>query len=355
MIPQRVRDAARQIVADGHSDPVPSRKEPRIGQIAKLESYPDHEGRIISRLGLVVGVDPADQTARILLATPSKEFATDLDLVVPTLVSGLPYDLLVQAELYGTVFEEQVVATLATIDREVAAAADAALATDGESLQEISESQGTEAGWTDAPMAYETGWPLGSSNDPRRTFKELELDELDALVRECRRAMDGLAADEGILDPSLLVPPPAGTDPDVAADRFLEMLDLVNELGTGKIEMPAYWLEDEALLGELKRWQSEFGLPAARILDRYILTTEDPVDPLTDNESIATSADPRVGADVVLRKALRSMGRTGSAVVDIYTTPFEWHRRHDPRFIREAAGSNAFVRAFPRTLETTHA
>ncbi|WP_319431575.1 hypothetical protein [Mycobacterium sp. RTGN5] len=333
MIPSDIRRAARRKLAEQRARLEPKR-EIAIGHIVKVQSYPDSDGSQIARLAVVVAVNEEDQTIRILLAASATEFATDLDLVVPPEASGLPHDLLVQGELYGTIFEEQVVANVATLDPALAVAAAAAVASDGESLE-----------------THETGWPLGSVGDPRRTFKELELDELDAVVREWRRATDGLAADQRILDVSLLVPPPVGTDPDVAGELFVELLDVVDELGPGEIELPREWLDDEILLDELHRWQSEFGLPVARILDRYTLAAGDSDAPSGGEPSVSVSAEPRDRADRVVQRVLDRNGAAGSVVVDIYTTRAEWCRRHDKMFIRERVRSGAFVRAFARMRE----
>jgi hypothetical protein len=335
VIPDNVRHAARLKFAERphHAE----LDEISVGRVVKVQSYPDHDDRQIARLGVVVAVNDQDQTIRILLAASAKEFATDLDLVVSSDASGLPYDLVIQGELYGTVFEEQVVAVVGTLDPALAIAADEAVASDGESLE-----------------AYETGWPLGSMEDPRRAFKEQQLDELEALVRECRRATDGLAADEQLLDVSLLVPPPAGTDPDIALERFVEALNVVKQLRSRKIELQAEWLDDETLIAELYRWQS-FGLPAARILDRYQLKAVDPDDSVVHEQLVPAETDPRERADNVLRRVLHRKGRSGPAVVDIYTTWSEWHRRHDKGFIRERVGPDVVVRAFARTLEGTTA
>jgi hypothetical protein len=323
-----VRRAARIKFAKRHNV---EHDEISVGHVVKVQSYPDPDDRQIARLAVVVAVNDEDQTIRILLATSAKEFATDLDLVVPPRVSGLPYDLLVQGELYGTIFEEQVATTIATLDSALAAAADAALASDGESLE-----------------PYETGWPLGSIGDPRRAFKEHELDELEALVRECRRAADGLAAEEQFLDAGLLLPPPAGTDLDDARERFIEVLDIVNEKFAGKIEWQPEWLDDEMLLTELHRWQSDFGLYVTRILDRYNLAAADPDEFAVDEPSASAATEPREWADNVARKVLRRKGANGPAVVDICTTRRQWG--HAKEFITERA-RHGVVRAFARIPE----
>jgi hypothetical protein len=335
VIPDDVRRAARLKFAE-QPHQAELDEEISVGRVVKVQSYPDHNDRQIARLAVVVEVNDEDQTIRVLLAASAKEFATDLDLVVPPKVSELPYDVLVQGELYGTIFEEQVVATIATLDPALAAAADAALASDGESLE-----------------AYETGSPLGSIDDPRRAFKEHELDELEALVRECRRAADGLAAEEQFLDVGLLVPPPVGTDPDIARERFIEVLEIVKQLA-GKVELQPEWLDDEVLLTELHRWQADFGLPVTRILDRYNLAAVDPDDFAVDEPLASAATDPRERADDVVRRVLRRKGARGSAVVDIYTTRSQWCQRHDKEFITERA-RHGVVRAFARTPEETSA
>jgi hypothetical protein len=338
MIPDEIQRAASAMLTAGKYHAEPENREVQLsaGAIVRVRSFPDDEGKRISRLALVVAVNRNDESARILLTTAATESATDLDLILTTHDSGLPYELLVEGELYGWVFEEQVKAVIAKVDPALAAAAAAALASDGESLE-----------------GMKTGWPIGPFQDARRDFKELELDQLQTLVREFRRVVDGTAAQGDLLDVGLLVPPPHGSDPELAGQLFIELLDVVDQLGSGCIELPEEWLDDESgfLLEELYRWQSDFGLPVTRILDRISITAS-AGEQRTDLEEAHPEATGAVNqADLVIRAALRNRGAKGPAVVGIYTSENAWRKRHSSEFILERIGSDNTVRGFARTLQ----
>jgi hypothetical protein len=338
MIPDEIQQAARAMITVGkyHADLETREVQLSAGSIVRVRSYPDNEGSQISRLAMVVSVNHDDESARILLTTPATESATDLDLVLSSQDSGLPYELLVEGELYGWIFEEQIKAVIANVDPAFAVAADAALVSDGESLK-----------------GMKTGWPIGPFQDPRRDFKELELDQLEALIRDYRRVVDGLAAPGDLLDVGLLVPPPHGSDPELAGERFVELLDVVDQLGPGCIELPEEWLDDETgiLLDELHRWQSDFGLPVARILDRISIAVSSGEHRTDSEEALSGAADAVDKADRVIRAALRNRGTKGPAVVGIYTSEKEWRKRHSREFIVERLGSDITVRGFARNLQ----
>ena len=60
-----------------------------------------------SRLCLVVGVDPTDEFADVVLTHTAPEVAPSVDGVVPPELSGAPYDIVVQTELRRTVWTLQ--------------------------------------------------------------------------------------------------------------------------------------------------------------------------------------------------------------------------------------------------------
>src|SRR5438270_2971007 len=122
-----------------------------------------HTTPAVSRLALVTAVSGGH--AAILLATSPAELATEHDLVVRRGITGLPYDLAIQAELYGRVGLSQIDRKLATVPFDLVDAVSRALVSDGESLER-----------------YETGHPLGGVDDLRRGLKDEDLQALHWLT-----------------------------------------------------------------------------------------------------------------------------------------------------------------------------
>lgn len=196
------------------------------------------------RVFLLTGIDPATRTLAVLLATNETEMATDLDMFIGAEESGAAYDVVVQAELYGHIFPEQLRKLVGKVDEETARMAADSLRSDGESL----------AG---RPMA---GPPLVYADDPRRAFKHEELADLRAVSSECRRLLVDGVADFETIDPSILLPPRSGADPFEVQDRLIEILDLLDEFsksGHTVISNLFDFLSVEAL-GEIDRWRTEF-------------------------------------------------------------------------------------------------
>lgn len=122
------------------------------------------------RMAIVTDVD-AD-VCRVQLVTNYLEMATDFDMRVTESDTGFPTTLLIQPELYGSIFPNQIVRIVGAIAPELVAAVKNSLASDGESV----------------PIDR-SGLPLGWLDDPRRAFKEEELDDLVNLVKECRQRL----------------------------------------------------------------------------------------------------------------------------------------------------------------------
>lgn len=184
--------------------------------------------------------------------------ATDLDAIVRPEESGAPYDLLVQGELYGPIFEEQLDGRVGQLDGAATQALAQALDSDGASLD-----------------GREVGLPLGGVDDPRRAFKDDELDELMQLIAACRQWLANGQAEYVDLDPGVLFPPPRGTPPDEALDAVDALQRLLDAMETAG-HRPSFdlitFLEDEAF-EELQRWHREFGFDLWRRLERLVYGT----------------------------------------------------------------------------------
>ena len=219
-----------------------------MGELAIAES-PDGTRR---RVVLVTAVDRFG-VGHVLLATNAVDQATDLDLVVTSAESGASYDLLVQAELYGPVFVDQLDGLIGSCDANTVDALRHALDTDGASLS-----------------GMRVGSPLGGPTDPRRRFKERELEELQEIVAVCRRWLQGEFADVVSIHPDELFPPPVGTPKDEGFDRLDRLVDLLDRFETTGRTLPFELLAilDEGARTELRRWHTEYGYDMWRALER---------------------------------------------------------------------------------------
>ena len=201
-----------------------------------------------------------ERTLSILLATNRTEMATDLDAVVDHTNSSAPYDLLIQGELYGPIFAEQLDGRVGSITADAALALARALDTDGESLK-----------------GFDVGLPLGGVDDPRRSFKDEELVELMHLVAPCRRWLAGGRADTTSIDPEVLFPPARGTSADKAYEAIDEVLALLDqmELGGHRVSVDVCALLDDESFAELQRWRTDFGINIWARLQRLAFDNTD--------------------------------------------------------------------------------
>ena len=218
------------------------------GELVVAESPEGTRRRVV----LVTAADSAG-VAHVLLASNMIDQATDLDLIVTSPDSGASYDLVVQAELYGPVFIEQLDAVVGSCDAAAVDALRAALRSDGASLEGL-----------------RIGLPLGGPIDPRRRFKEQELAELQEIVSACRRWLLGDAAEVVCIDPEELFPPPSGTSPEDGFDRLDRLVTLLDSYEKAGRYLPFELLAmlDESAHRELRRWHSEYGYDIWRTLQR---------------------------------------------------------------------------------------
>jgi len=278
------------------------------------------EGRLPRRVVAVVGLDESTKTLVVHLTTNVVESATDLDLIVEKAESGPPCDLVLQGELYGPVFTEQLQDTVGRIEESYRSAISQAVITDGESLIE-----------------FHTGLPLGSPGDPRRRFKERELDDLEGLVEECRQWMSGAPASEEMLDPEMLLPPPVDTPLEVATEMYLELLDTLNGLSRRDLSSELLaMLNEVGLLDELRRWRTDFHLDVVRILDRLPIVEAPTEIPSVSYVPVVT---PEARAtDAILEPLLSTRADVGQVVVDIHTTARRWRRGREPIIASSESG-----------------
>lgn len=307
MIPEQVRIAASEAF-DIRPPSAFDGSSPEPGTIAVAATFLDvAAGSELRRVVAIVAAEKEVGVLSILLASSEIENATDFDLILGPGEAGLPYSAMVQSELYGPVFVEQIQGRLGAMSPDQASAARMAIQTDGASLD-----------------GYETGVPLGDPTDPRRAFKVKELDELESLVADCRQWLSGEPAETQMLDPELLLPPPQGTPLEQALDQFLELLDVVDEMEAQAVSIPeslfAGLVAEMDLVGELSRWRTEYGVDAARVLSRLGIA-EDDLD-REPFEEVPTHAVRRTQRAVLVY--VKGQADSGRHAIDIHSTPRRW-------------------------------
>lgn len=319
-IPDRVRDAATR--ARDNSPPLtPEVASGELGEV-DLAAAPDGQGT--RRLVAIVGHNEAMKIVTIQLASEMVEAASDLDMVLSPAESELPFALVIQTELYGPVFLEQLQFRLGQLTEEQRIAVSEALISDGESLE-----------------GFGRGIPLAGPDDPRRAYKENELDDLEGLVEDCRRWLEGGAAKKHILDPELILPPPPGTPIESAIDRFLELLDALDAMGADLITVPSEFLalfSEAQLLDDIARWRTEFGFDAGRVLSRVRITEDEGEAPrLTDSDRTLAGQTAR-GSRQVMAAYLAGQADSGLRAVDIQTVRRCWDEDEETVVVESRLG-----------------
>ena len=130
-----------------------------------------------SRLRRIVLVlnGPADGhgVARVALATPATEMATDRDLIVGAGEAGFPFPLAIQSDITAWIDGSVVESSIGRLGRRWFDAVVNAQVTDGASLRRMRH-----------------GRPLGSASDPRRRFRQTEAEMLRRIGLEVAAASE---------------------------------------------------------------------------------------------------------------------------------------------------------------------
>lgn len=317
MIPNRIRDAAT---------------DARLHQGALSQSRPTGEPNEIAvavaprsslrRVVAVTNKDVASETVQILLIASEVEQATDLDLILEADNDRLPFSYMVQGELYGHMFTDQLVSAIGSLRPEETEAVATALETDGESLD-----------------GYHVGPPLAGPGDVRRSFKDAELKELEELVSVCRNWMLGAPAERQVPDPEVLLPPPAGSSQEEAESMYLELLTVLAER-PGPLVLPSELLVAMGhadLLDELRRWRTDFGLDVTRVLAQMHIPDE-----IRGSGPLEAPVRSAVGEEersvVVLHEYLACEAQAGTMTVDIRSTTNRWAGRGRLVLVQHSTG-----------------
>ena len=260
------------------------------GELVVFDSAPPLSER---RIGVVVGVDDRWSILLVHLATPDVEFATDLDVIIDDPM--LPFELLVEAEIYGPIFIEQVETSIGRLDPAVAEAISRSVQTDGESV-----------------VRWARATPLAGEGDVRRAFKRSELDELDDYTRAARSWITEGPSLASTIDLDLLVLEQAAQDPVEMVVRAAAALSAIRGFQADGRMQPLEMVEQlvvDGTLDDMDGWRKGAGVDMARELSRI------PFDPAT-SLLVESGGDRRARGMGALIQRLADRGATS---IDVYS------------------------------------
>ncbi len=185
----------------------------------------DPEGRPV----LVMVTGGGDEQAHpVVLLSPDAGLGGDRDLFLAPEDTGLPYEVVAQADVFGYVWAVQLDPPLGTTPPPLLAAV-----------------EGLQRAEPDRPAPdSRAGPPIATRADPRWRHKEQELMRLQAVAGDCaRQLVDG--PPHLLIDPMALRPPADGEDP---FEVLAFISGLADRVRTGTVDTPA-WLLDQVLAG----------------------------------------------------------------------------------------------------------
>lgn len=205
---RRLRRRRRPAVVDDWPAP------PLVGELRVAEEISGQQAR--QRLVCVLGVDHGSGAARVALVTNEVEMASRGDLVIPASGCGLPFDLLVEGRVTGTLWWIQLSRRLGQLDDHWTA------------LLQRANQDGHGGG-------PPTDWPR-SSRGVLRAFQREETQWMRALAGDCESTLvQGVRAVPVVVDPRLF----AGRREQTTPLRVRRMLAIAGELmGTGTAVVP---------------------------------------------------------------------------------------------------------------------
>lgn len=140
------------------------------------------------RFVLILAVQEKPGFVSALLLTNETELASDVDVVLSTVDTGLPFSLLAETDLSAPFWTAQLSPVTAVVSAELTLAITRAVQSDFAGLEE-----------------FRRGLPLRGKEDARWQWKEHELAEVQALASSCLSAIqEGLDTSPMYLDPGLL-------------------------------------------------------------------------------------------------------------------------------------------------------
>ena len=230
-----VLEAASRYAAD--VAPLPHSLVKR-GDLRIVEPPPGHKGR--KRLALVRSVAPDMNVAQIMLTHTYPELADDADAVLSPEQSRLPFPVVVETHVWGSVWRSQVRSRLGYLSE-----------TQLESIREAVSGEATSA------QGVHVGLPSAGLADHRRSIAEQEMKELDDLTWHCTEALldeePPWRRDPAVLSPTRLKDPSSASNLLEMAHRAIicKTNFTLSDLKSASVEDPSFLDRDH--------WISELG------------------------------------------------------------------------------------------------
>lgn|GEM_PF-3024246 len=265
--------------------------QPSVGAICVAEPMERSADNV---LVLVVDSQPQSYSFTVVLLTPDVELATDKDVYLPPEVTGLPYGLAAQTDVFGYVWNVQL-KTIGSIPSEM--------------VREIFRRNPAN----DAiPHEFRAGPSLDSPSDPRWANKIAELDRLNTVTGDCTRQLIEREQDL-IVDPVSFRLDPAGFSDFDLVDFVLH---LVNKIERGEVAMPAWLMRGILIDRELEESYRRSGL-----LDVYGVLTQvlnQKLWSIGDEPDVATTTPvDRSGLELLQAQALLDRAAAGTTFVKL--------------------------------------
>ena len=143
----------------------------RVVERGEIRLIGSMDSDLLARLGLVLDVD-GDRSVTFALLSNMVENATDLDVILTTDVTRLPYDLIAETDIVGTGWQWQLSGPLAYVPAETA-----------DAIERLPRFTDLHA------LSILRGMPLSGRNDVRWDWKESEVLELQSLTADCVRTL----------------------------------------------------------------------------------------------------------------------------------------------------------------------
>jgi hypothetical protein len=307
--------------------------EVEAGQVRQLVSYDDSS---VAILVMVLSVDPAAATAKVVAVGSPAADATVRDLVIDRSQTGFPFDLLVRSDGPATAWAVQLAGTrmVGNVKPKVVELAIRAARLSSDELAEASTEAGVAVGLLRPRVGDQLWWRIGRSSD-----------KLARLTAECHEAMiTDPVADPAIL-PSLVL---RGSLPDKAAASAMG-----GALDRGEIdESPETWeYFDEALAKTQLRDQDTLRILQRHFLERSLKGTGSKVDADTQNPSeyatagIRRDIPPDMERDPLLTLLSRS-ARAGNRSTRVWTARHLWGSTQAVRHAAVGEGRHTLITEF---------
>jgi hypothetical protein len=200
----------------------------------------DHDQRPC--LVIVTDTDESVRSATVVLLSPEVEMGGDRDLLLAPERTGLAYEVIAQAEIFGYVWLVQLGKKVGRVDTQT--------------LAQLAELQNPEPALLEIDLR--SGPPIVARSDVRWRFKLAELARLQGLSGPCTRQMiDG--EPKVSVDPMAFRPPAAETDPLELLEYLVKLTELSRK---NRVDLPA-WVLEAILDDEFVRAWNQHGLSDA--------------------------------------------------------------------------------------------